>query len=438
MSFPSIKQDQIWRILRDASEGSLSIIGYGGAAGGGKTRAIAELAIDWALKYPGTRILIARRDLADLKTTTRDEFFRCIDPRLITKRHDSENWVRIKTAGAETTVYFKELKDWMSIASEQYSLVCLDEAGEIPEQAIRMLITRMREPNASKYAIVCASNPWPGWYKRWFIDRELDDANLEAARATVTFVPAYMGENPGLPANYEAQLRATLPPDWVDRFVEGRWDAFVGQVYPELNQVHVWKHDPPNPVSVYGGLDFGGQNPFAHMTAGMVGVLTEKRELVLVAEFEANGAEVYEKLLNWMSLQEKAYGPIRWRADKSQMFGIELLRRRFSRVNETHGGADSVAAGIGLVRKRLKASVDGNTWGLYYLPSLRQFPRRMETYRWEEPRSDDSVAKQVPLKRDDDLCDATRYMVEECDGFPSDKGPLVRNATGRRLATRAV
>ena len=65
----------------------LTLLGYGGAMGGGKTRAIAELAIDAALAFPGNNVLVARHHLSDLSSTTMKEFFAQVCPTgLIIKR----------------------------------------------------------------------------------------------------------------------------------------------------------------------------------------------------------------------------------------------------------------------------------------------------------------------------------------------------------------
>lgn len=439
------QQDELWRVIEEAPPGSLSIVGYGGAAGGGKTRALVELAIDFALSYPGTRLLLARKDFADLRTTTMEEFYRALHPSLRRRVHGSEHWCDVGLPNTEPSrVYFGELKDYLSLGSEQYGFVGIDEAGEVPEASMHMLLTRMREPHAAKYAIVCASNPWPGWFKRWFIDRDLDEVMLNRVGGAVHFIPARISDNPHLPENYEDLLRAALPPDWVQRFVEGRWDAFAGQVYPEFHAVmHRW--DKPLPVftRVVGGLDFGGQNPWAHKTAGIVSGLSEGK-LIRFSEFEEAGSDVYERQIAWMSGVEKRIGRrVNWVADRSQMLGIQLLKDKGFLVEQSHGGSDSVSAGIGLVRRRLLAVTQGLTWGSYYTPECVLFPRRVESYRWAEPRGDDATVKPKPVERDDDLMDADRYMHEEADGFPSIQGPAIlqsRNRQGvvRRAPLKAV
>jgi hypothetical protein len=110
----TLKQERIWQIVRNTQPGGMALIGYGGAAGGGKTRALVELAIDLATDYPGNKILIGRKDLKDLKTTTMEQFdMHCPHP-LIAGRNNQEHWRKIRLAdwpeGVFSLVIFRGLR----------------------------------------------------------------------------------------------------------------------------------------------------------------------------------------------------------------------------------------------------------------------------------------------------------------------------------------
>ena len=456
---PTPKQSQVWEIIGDAPDGSLSVIGYGGAVGGGKTRTLAELIIDLAIEFPGNRILVGRKDLKDLKTTTMEEFYRVCPPGLVVKRNESEHFCHVRLPewpeGVVTQVFFRELKEWMGLGSEAYGAVLLEEAGEIPEGAAKMLVTRLRHPATTKYVFVAASNPWPGWFERWFIDRSLPEEVLKAAGGRVHFIRAKIADNPHLPENYEALLRGFFngDEDWLNRMVDGRFDSFEGQIYRDLGPHLLWPDTNLPPFSkLVGGLDFGGANEKAHKTAGVVAGITTRgaacgeNRLLRFAHFEHSGADVHEKLWTWMRGVEAKQGRrVMWRADKTQSWGIGLASAAGFIIEPSHGGADSVSAGIGLVKRRMK---DGAS---LYTASLAQVPEvdgqrlngdswydRMRRYRWDEQPDETKAAKGTPLKRDDDTADADRYMHEEADGFPAPTGPAIRSLTGRPLARMAV
>lgn len=448
---PTARQRQVWDTVRAAPRGSLSLIGYGGAAGGGKTRAEAEFALDYALTYPGVRVLVARRDLVDLRSTTLLSFDENAPSALISRRTDSPmvtRYVRLDSwpAGVTSRIDFRELKDWLSIASEEYGAAILEEAGEIPRDAALMILSRMRHPAAKKRVVFAASNPWPGWFEDWFVKREIDEKVLEAAGGRITFIPAFISDNPHLPDNYEALLRAMYPDDWVARLVEGRFGGYKGQVYSELGPHLQWVGALPDFARLPGGLDFGGANPEAHKTAGVVSGITASNKLVRFAHFEHAGSTVHADLWTWMrGVEARMKRRVMWRADKTQSWGISLAREAGFQIEPSHGGADSVWAGIGLVNRRFHDATSYYTIDLTRTPVLdgrtlngKSWYDRMTAYRWQEQPDPDKAVPGSPIKRDDDTPDADRYMHEEADGFPILPKKHIQTISGRKPASRAV
>ena len=303
---PTRRQAELWRNMESSApaEGTV-LIGYGGAMGGGKTRALVQLALDTALDFPGTRILIARLRYTDLRSTTMSEFFEQCPGRIIAERQRSRPERVVLRGndfpiGVRSAVHFRHLSDWSGLGSEQYGAIFVDEAGEVSEDAARMLITRLRHPAQPFRFFVAASNPWPGWFERWFVRGELGLDRSEVER--LAFIPARIRDNPWLPKNYERIQRAILSDDWIERFVEGKFDNLIGLVYPRFDRVrHRWD-DPLPPFARYlGGLDFGGLAAHHHFTAGIMAGLTGSRAdcgadiLIRLEEFEQRGEGVIER-----------------------------------------------------------------------------------------------------------------------------------------------
>ena len=459
---PTSRQDEIWKLLSDAPRDSLTIAGYGGAVGGGKTRALAELAIDLSLTYPGNRIMVGRKDLVDLRTTTLEEFDTYCPPEIVVRSPNSPLIVRELRLGdwpegVTSRVFFRELKDFQSLGSEQYGACLLEEAGEIPEAAFKMLVTRMRHPAAKKRAIICASNPYPGWFERWFIDKEYDEDLLRSAGATVHFIPAKIRDNPHLPHNYEQILRGVFAgdDDWLNRMVEGSFESFQGQIYREIGPHMEWVGALPQFTRLVGGLDFGGAKETSHKSAGVIAGIVARDQpgiaqnaLVRFAHFEDSGANVGTRQIEWMrSWEARIKRRVEWRADKTQMWGIEQAKNLGFVISESHGGTDSITAGIGLVKRRMADGASFFTSDLRQIPTLdgrmlngQSWYDRMRRYRWDEQVDETKAARGVPLKRDDDTPDADRYMHEAADGFPMNTGPAIskRDARGKKLARFAV
>ncbi len=453
--YPTATQGRVWDAVATAPAGSLSLIGYGGALGGGKTRTIVELGIDLALEYPGNRILIGRKDFADLRTTTMEEFYKACPPELIVKRNDSEHWCLLRLSawpeGVTSAVHFRELKDYQGLGSEAFGAVLVDEAGEVPENSAKMLVGRLRtwigSPPGIKFVLFAGSNPYPGWFEDWFVSRALPEEILKAAGGRVTFIPSRIADNPYLPSNYESLLRAIyVDDDWLSRMVEGRFDSFTGQVYRELSTRMEWAGPTPQFSRLVGGLDFGGAKESAHKTAGVAAGLTASgnvgigaNNLVRFSHFEHAGADVHEVLWTWMRQVEVAAGRrVNWRADKTQSWGIGLAVQAGFIVEPSHGGADSVDAGVGLQRRRMK---DSTSW---FTPELRQVPmvngRRLHGRAWYDAMRRYREKDGRYVKLEDDTADADRYMHEEADGFPELGAQLPTHAynNGTPIATKAV
>ena len=309
---PTPRQLEVWNFLksREPSQGAV-LLGYGGAMGGGKTRTLVELAIETALAFPGTRILIGRLHYTDLSATTMREFFLHCPPELIVDRRRAQPETVSLRSGQQdsdpaSTIQFRQLRSWRGLGSEQYGAVLVDEAGEVPEQAARMLLTRLRHPAQPFRYFVAASNPWPGWFERWFVRRELPDDRLKDANIRLGFIPARIRDNPHLPPHYEQMQRLLLPDDWVDRFVEGKFESLLGLVYANFDrQAHRWTDALPPFAAYVGGIDFGGLAEHHHHTAAVVAGLTAPNApcgggvLIRLDEFEDRGPEVITRLDAW-------------------------------------------------------------------------------------------------------------------------------------------
>ena len=430
----------------------LIVAGYGGAMGGGKTRAIVELAIDAALMYAGNNVLVARQHYTDLSGTTMKEFFRVCPEELVRRRQMTPTPLAVlgdvhRPSSEWSTVNFRHLTEWTGLGSQEYGAVLIDEAGEVSEEAARMLLTRLRHPAQPQRWFVAASNPWPGWFERWFARRELDEAAFAEADGRIVYIPARIADNPHLPEHYAAQQRALQPGEWVNRFIEGRFDAFDGQIYQHFDPAkHLWDAPLPSFARYIGGLDFGGQSPRDHYTAGIVAGITDgsapcgRDVLIRLGEFEDRGPGVTERLELWQEHWRRKLGRIVWCADRSQSAWIDHQKRQRNRVLPSKGGPDSVNWGISLVQQRL----NGDPPSGYYTATMANFPIRMREYQWSqesgtsESADGSSPQSPKPSKRNDDLMDADRYMHELTVRKPGPKPVIVfERASGPRQPRRS-
>lgn len=207
--------------------------------------------------------------------------------------------------------------------------------------------------------------------------------------------------------------------------LEADFGASQYAVYETSPHVHRWSGDVPVFVRYHGGMDFAGDTVGAHKSATVIAGVTADDEMVLIAAFKQSGPNISERQLNWTLQQEQTLAEVHksaglkppvisYRADKSQSVGIQFMRMMGLHVFPTKGGADSVEEGVQMVSRRLAVRADGRP-RLWWLPGLYDVEKDFGNYRYPEPKNDGSVEKRNPLKVDDDLMDAVRYMVEGAD-----------------------
>lgn len=448
------RQAAAMQVLAAAEPNTLTILGFGGAVGGGKSFYIARSILSLAMAYPGGRFLVARQEFNKLKTTTMEEFERVCPPSMIVRRNNTDNWMDLRLAhwpeGIHTRIYWRGMENWTGLMGEQYSAIFIDEAGETARVAAAALLTRLRhplprrvveafkkkDPNwGMRYFFVAASNPWPGWFTDWFILKRLDDA-LEATNgvASVHFVQSKISDNiENLPPNYEAIASVGLPPDMAKRFIEGRFDSYADQVYGEAfdPNIHRWVGKEPEKSDynrVIGGLDFGGARNDAHFSSGIVAIVTNSNRLIRVAEFRDNGPGILERQMAWMIAQQGRWGipgqQIHWSADKTQSTGIQALRLMGFRISPTKG--ENIEEGINRVMARLALDKTGIP-GSFYLPELKMWEQEMYEYRWDKSDDENKPAKRYPIKRGDDLADSDRYLHELTEQYMGKPEEMLRS-----------
>ena len=465
------KQQQVANIMKAAMPGSRTLIGYGGGVGGGKTELLARMARNLLLSFPGNRVLMGRQALTALKTTTMERFFQVTPRSLILKYNQTENYAQVRAPqwpeGLASTIFFRGLEDFRQRASEEYGAVIIEEAPETQGEMFRYMLTRLRHVlppkvsrmmrmqcricggvsqtlqcvqhgntigNGLRYFLLATANPWPGWFTDVFYKREMSLLD-GAGGASVHFVQSLVRDNPyndgdGGKGSYEAFLRGSLTPDEVRRFVEGRFDLFVGLIYENFDPaIHKWLNPNIPPYNrVIGGLDFGGESKTAHFSAGLASIVTDAGRRIRVEEFKERGPDVAERQAKWMqTVQEKWADPvgtkIQWRADKTQQTGIQLFRSRLGfAVTPTTGGNDSVDEGIKRVAREFQKDGSGIP-GSFYLPHLVEWEKEMKEYR-----RDAETMKVVKTK--DDLVDADRYSNELLGVKWGDPALLFRNSLG--------
>lgn len=206
------KQTEAW----DAWESELiTELGYGGAAGGGKTRLGCYLLVTIAEMFPGSRAGLARKELKTLRLTTLTSLFEVFTELGYKKDKDFSynNQLGIITFnnGSEIyildTAYSPQDPEYTRFGSLELTWAWVDESNETPEKGKSILKTRVGRKNNFNGKIVKAFwletfNPNKGhvhrdYYKPW------KEGRLPEYRK---FIRALPGDNPYLPDAYIKNL----------------------------------------------------------------------------------------------------------------------------------------------------------------------------------------------------------------------------------------
>lgn len=233
--------------------------------GAGKTLMGAKEIIKWTQIYPGGTFVIGRLTAKALRETTQKRFFEVCPDALIHSFNKSEAKAIINTpvAGVFSEILFMHLDDPGPLGSLDISAFWIDEAhepdgGEVPETTFQMLMARLRHEVGPHRGFVTTNSGGKDWVWRYFFDPKKIERDLvllekwkngEHKVKPATFwgenVPT--SANPFLPEGYVEQLTANNPEHWVKRFLDGSFDVFEGQIFPEFDD-STFSLDEPDPL----------------------------------------------------------------------------------------------------------------------------------------------------------------------------------------------
>ena len=219
------KQMQALKILRDNETTELL---YGGAAGGGKSFLGCLWIILSCLEYPGTRWVIARARLADLKKSTLNTFFEIIKLFSLNKKINYNPMSGIIKWDNDSEIYLKDLyanpsdPEFMDLGSMEITGVFIDEGSEVSEKGYNILKSRIRF-KLEQYNLIpktlIGSNPYKNFLYREFY-KPYKENTLPKYRK---FLKAFVWENPFISKHYIEELKK-LDKITVERLFQGNWE----------------------------------------------------------------------------------------------------------------------------------------------------------------------------------------------------------------------
>jgi hypothetical protein len=301
------KQQRAEDLTRECDE-----VGYGGAAGGGKS--------DWGLwhiyelskRVPKHRSLVLRTVLPELKRTLIARSLEKFDPAEAHYRPGDKEW-RFENGSVIEFGYLDKDDDVYQYKSAEYDCIFFDEATELSAFQYDYLKSRCRTTRWKRSLgawphIINATNPGGkghGWYKERFVvgtghgERvntvEFEDPITKriAGTRSLGFVPATLHDNAFIDPGYKLNLLALGGVEMRQLYL-GDWDVFAGQFFDQWTHgLHVIRpFTIPKQWRRFRGIDYGYAAPFACLwlaidPEGLVYVYRENYETRLTARQQA-------------------------------------------------------------------------------------------------------------------------------------------------------
>lgn len=250
------------------------VLFYGGSKGSGKSYVTRFREVRRRLKYPGSKGLIVRRTYPELLSNHIRKFWEEY-PQTREWYNKSEKVIHYPNGSITEFSYLKNTDDVFTYQGREYEDISVDEITQHEELTFKTLRTSLRTTNPNiQPRVFLTGNPGGvghQWVKRLFIDRNFRDGENPEDFA---FVQAFVTDNKALmeaDPEYVKRLE-DLPEHLRKAYLEGDWNIFAGQAFPELSpQIHLI--DPielPPGTRYFYSFDPGFNHPYAFIEFAVV------------------------------------------------------------------------------------------------------------------------------------------------------------------------
>lgn len=350
------------------------VVNQGGTSSG-KTYAIVQLLFTLAMRQANSVVTVAGQDIPNLKKGAyRDALYIYSSSDELRQWFDKPNQTdRMFTCCNGSIIEFSSFTDEQDARSGKRDYLFVNEANGIPYDLFWQLAIRTRKQVFIDY------NPTARF---WVHDRLL-------GRPDTQLIISDHRHNPFLPDDLHREIEAIDDSELFNIYARGKTGRLEGLVY------HHWQTCTTMPSTYkkrWIGIDFG----FTNDPTAVIDVRLSEGELWMDelccrrAMLNSDIAEV---------LNEHGIGATEIVADSAEPKSIEELRNRGFKVEGAHKGADSVNAGIDIL-KRYKLNVTERSVNLR---------KELMSYCWKKDRYTGRVLNQ-PIDAFNHCLDAVRYV----------------------------
>lgn len=238
-----------------------------------------------------------------------------------------------------------------------------------------------------------------------------------------TVVVVDMDDNPHLDERTKKRVLAGLSHEEREARKSGRFVHFAGLVYGEFSRaVHVVPvGSVPRGATVVGAIDPGTR----HMAAVVWAYLGLDDDLVVFDEVALQGATVAEVAKQIKLVEAKHRIRVPYYVIDPAARNVAHQTGRSDQMEYLDNGVvtilgqNAVTAGINRVKERLQSEPPR----LHVMAHCQNLIDEFRRYRWTRASRSEHEAKEQPVKRDDHLLDALRYLVMSRPHRPTDEPP---------------
>lgn len=253
------------------------VIGYGGAAGGGKTDTMLAIAIVACLAFPGINVAYFRREFPQLEGVggAINRSLELISH--LAKYNAGKHVWKFPNGSIIQFSHCKNPKDVYNYQSQQIDIFLGDEVTQFTEEMIDYLLTRNRKTikdDRFRPFAFFATNPGNighAWFKERFISigepEEVHEHTYETGVIlTHYFIQSFLKDNQKL-VKRDPGYEIRLGTNELNRkmLLDGEWDVFAGQAFSECRrEIHLIKPFEIAPeYRLFGAYDHGFSHPFS-------------------------------------------------------------------------------------------------------------------------------------------------------------------------------
>ncbi|MCH5317287.1 MAG: PBSX family phage terminase large subunit [Eubacterium sp.] len=366
-----------------------------GAVRSGKTLCMSISFVSWAFyRFCDTSFALCGKTVSSLRRNVVTPLIRSLTALGFKCDYKiSRNVLEIEKGGVKNRFYLFGGRDESSASLIQGMTlggVLLDEVALMPRSFVEQALARCSLEN-SKFWFNCnPEHPFHWFYTEWIKKRDAKN---------MLYLHFKMEDNPSLSPAVIERYKKLYSGAFYERFIEGRWVAADGLVYPMFNtQRHIKKSEKGDFSLFYLSCDYGTVNPFS---LGLWGKASDG--WFRIDEFYHSSRDKGIQLTDeeYYSELKKLAGGRKIEAvvvDPSAASFIEVIRRH--NEYKVIKADNDVLKGINLVCGALKSEE------LFFYPCCGDAIREFSVYRW-----DNGIKRDAPKKENDHAMDDIRYFV---------------------------